>query len=198
MARGLTVRALAKLHSFCERLTQCNNSLQAEGKGVNTAIYVDDATMVLWTKNAMAGMPELNHMAYEVSRAWTDMVVNILRLQTSDKTCFVPPGPAAEAALQGGRVHDCTAKIEFHGFDLGVDTVAGPKRVDAKLKARAVDSRPRAERNNIIVKTFRAVGAGFNHIRKVQAFASQGLGKPHGYGSSARRGVAVRHLPPEE
>ena len=63
-------------------------------------------------------------MAYEVSRGWADMVVNMLCFHTSDKNCLVPPGPAAEAALQGCRVHDCTAKIEFHGIDRGVDTLA--------------------------------------------------------------------------
>lgn len=37
-------------------------------------IYVDDATMVLWAKQAMAGSaetPALNRMAYEVASEWT-------------------------------------------------------------------------------------------------------------------------------
>ena len=68
-------------------------------------MYVDDATMVLWANQAVAGVPDLDHMAYGVSREWTDMVVNILRLQTSDKNCFVPPGPAADAALHGCQVN---------------------------------------------------------------------------------------------
>ena len=95
MARGLTVRTLGRLRTFCQRILHCNNSLQEEGKGVSTAIYVDEATMVLWAKQAMvdaAEPPALNHMAYEVARKWTGMVVNLLRLQTSDKNVLVPPG----------------------------------------------------------------------------------------------------------
>ena len=58
MARGLTVRTLGKLRTFCQKILYCNNSLQEEGKSVSTAIYVDDAAMVLWAKHAMAGSAE--------------------------------------------------------------------------------------------------------------------------------------------
>ena len=55
MVWGLTVRTLGRLRNFCQRILHCNNSLQEEGKGVRTTIYVDDATMVLWAKQVMAG-----------------------------------------------------------------------------------------------------------------------------------------------
>ena len=50
MARGLTVRSLGRLRTFCRRILRCNNSLQEDGLGVSTAIYVDEATMVLCAK----------------------------------------------------------------------------------------------------------------------------------------------------
>ena len=121
--------------------------------------------------------PALNHMAYEAAHAWTDMVVNLLRLQTSDDKVFVPPGPAATAALHGCQRNDCTASIDTHGVDLGVDTVAGGNRDDAKLKARAVDNKPRIARGNIVVKTLRGIGAAFSHINKAQNYSSQRLGQ---------------------
>ena len=76
--------------------------------------------MIFWAKQAMAGFaetPALNKMAYEVAREWTDMVVNLVRLQTSDKNVFVPPGPAADAALRECQRHYCIASIDTHGID---------------------------------------------------------------------------------
>ena len=68
----------------------------AEGKaGVKTEIFVDDATMILWAKSELDqadGTPGLNRMAYEVAQEWTYMVVDLLKLQTSDKDVFVPQG----------------------------------------------------------------------------------------------------------
>ena len=69
------------------------------GAGVKTEIYVDDATMVLWAKSALDkadGPPGLNRMAYEVAAEWTYMVVDLLKLQTSDKNVLVPNGPRPE------------------------------------------------------------------------------------------------------
>ena len=86
MARGLTARSLAKLWTFVERVVGCNNSVigddataprPGEGKGVKTLIYVDDATMVMWAKKSLQDRPALPHMAYDVAREWTDLVVNI-------------------------------------------------------------------------------------------------------------------------
>ena len=61
-----------------------NDTLLAEGAGgVKTEFFVDDATMVLWTKSEIAqadGTPGLNVMAYEVAQEWTDMVANLLKL----------------------------------------------------------------------------------------------------------------------
>lgn len=124
-------------------------------------------------------------MAYEVAKEWADLVVNILRLQTSTKNRFLPLGPAGDAALHGCRVHDCTAKISTHGIHLGVDTVAGLKKSEAHLKARSVNAKPRAERNNLIVQTLCTIGAGLAYVRKAQVMARQGLDKSHAYGASA-------------
>ena len=81
--------------------------------------------MLMWANKPLCDHIEPAHIAYEVAKTW---VVNVLNLQTSDKHRFIHPGPAAEAALHGCRVHDCTAKVSTHGVDLGVDTVAGLKR----------------------------------------------------------------------
>ena len=62
-----------------------------------------DATMVMWAKKPLRDHAELAHIAYEVAKEWTDSVVNVLHLQTSDKKRFIPPGPAADAALHGCR-----------------------------------------------------------------------------------------------
>ena len=52
MARGLTVRTLGRLRTFCQKLVGINDTLLAEGKaGVKTEIFVDDATMILWAKS---------------------------------------------------------------------------------------------------------------------------------------------------
>ena len=73
---------------------------------MKTEIFVDDATMILWAKseiNQSDGTPGLNHMAYEVAQEWTDMVVNLLKLQTSDKNIFAPEGAPARAVVRGAR-----------------------------------------------------------------------------------------------
>ena len=101
--------------------------MPGECKGVKTQIYVDDATMIMWAKQSLYGRPELANIAYETAREWADMVVDILRFQTSTKNRFLPPGPAADVAPHGCQVQDCTAKIATHGVGLGVDTVVGPK-----------------------------------------------------------------------
>ena len=137
--------------------------------------------MVLWAKQAMAGSaetPALTEMAYEVAREWTDVVVNLLRLQTSDKNVFTPPGPAADAALRGCQRHYCTASIDAHGIDLGVDTVAGGDRDNPKLKARAEDNKGRAERGNVVVKTLRSVGRPSATSRKPLAYPAKAWPNP--------------------
>ena len=51
--------------------------------------------MVLWAKSELDkadGAPGLNRMAYQVAAEWTYMVVDLLKLQTSDKHVFVPDG----------------------------------------------------------------------------------------------------------
>ena len=71
MTRGLTVRTLGQLRTFCSKLLGVNDALLAEGgTGVTTEIYVDDATMVLWAKserNKADGTPGLLRMAYRVA-----------------------------------------------------------------------------------------------------------------------------------
>ena len=85
MARGLTIRTLGRLRSFCHKLLGTNETVLAEGKaGVKTEFFVDDATMILCAKsefNQSDGTPGLKRMAYEVAQGWTDMVVNLLKLQ---------------------------------------------------------------------------------------------------------------------
>ena len=67
MARGLTIRTLGRLRSFCHKLLGTNDTLLTEDKaGVKTEIFVDDATMILWGKseiNQSDGTPGLNRMA---------------------------------------------------------------------------------------------------------------------------------------
>ena len=116
--------------------------------------------MVLWVKSALAGSggtPDLNRMAYEVAAEWTSMVVNMLRLQTSDKHVFILEGLAAEAALRGCKKNYCTASIGSHAIDLGVDTVAGGKRDASKLRAGATSNSDRASRGNVVVQTLRNI-----------------------------------------
>ena len=150
MAIGLTVRTLGKLRTFCSKLLGFNDALLDEGGvGVKTEIYVDDATMVLLAKSEIDkadGAPGLNRMAYEVATEWTYMVVDMLKLQTSDKNVFVPNGPPARAALRGCQRNNCTASISSHAIDLGVDTVAGGGRDAAKLRERATTNIDRSDR----------------------------------------------------
>lgn len=92
--------------------------------------------MIMWAKKHIGGQPELAKIAHETAKVWTDIVVNILKLQTSTKNRFLPIGPAADAARHGCQVHHCTAKIATRGIDLGVDTVAALKRAGALLRSR--------------------------------------------------------------
>ena len=56
--------------------------------------------MIMWAKEKIEGdTSDLPHIAYEVSKKWTDLVTNDLLLDTSDKNHFLPPGPAANAAI---------------------------------------------------------------------------------------------------
>ena len=57
------------------------------------------------------GPSDLSHLSYEIFKTWTGLVVGSLKLQTSDTNRFLPPGPAAEAAVAGCRIHHCTADI---------------------------------------------------------------------------------------
>ena len=69
--------------------------------------------------------PVFNRMTYEVAQGWTYMVVDLLKLQTSDNNVFVPDGAPARAALRGGQANGCTAYISSHAIDLGVDAIGG-------------------------------------------------------------------------
>ena len=57
------------------------------------------------------------------------------------------PGRARrEVAIRGCQLNNCTAPIDTHAIDLGVDTVAGGKRDVAKLRDRAKSSVDRSDR----------------------------------------------------
>ena len=86
------------------------------------------------------------------------MVVNLLKLQTSDKNIFAPEGAPARAAVRGCQVNGCTAAIGPHAVDLGVDTSIGGPRITSKLRSRATSNRPRADRGMVISKTLKQVG----------------------------------------
>ena len=94
---------------------------------------------------------ELPHIAYSVAEKWTGLVRNDLLLDTSDKNYFLPPGPAANAAVAGCHRNGCTAKIVKHEKDLGVDTVAAGTRDDTVLAGRTDDAIHRASRNTYVV-----------------------------------------------
>lgn len=103
-----------QIRTFCSRLLGVNDALLEEGRGGKTDIYVDDATMVLWAKSELDksdGTPGLNRMAYEVAAEWTYMVVDLLKLQTSDKNVFMPDGAPARVTLRGCQLNNCTASI---------------------------------------------------------------------------------------
>ena len=82
-----------------------------------------------------------------MAKKWTDLVINTLKLDTSDKKYFLPPGPAANAAIAGCQYNGCTASVGTHGKDLGIDTVAAGKRDDTVLKGRAVAAGERADKH---------------------------------------------------
>ena len=67
MARGLIVRTLGRLHTFCQQLIGVNDTLLAEGK---------------------AGTPGLNRMACEMAQEWTYMVVHLLKFINLGRTRF--------------------------------------------------------------------------------------------------------------
>ena len=133
----------------------------APNAGFKSGTFVDDTTMIMWAKENIEGdNSDLPHIAYEVSSKWTDLVTNDLLLDTSDKNRFLPPGPAANAALAGCQANNCTAAVGTHGKDLGVDTVADGKRDDRVLKGRAVAAAERTERHAFLVKTMASSGLG--------------------------------------
>ena len=113
------------------------------------------------------------------------LVVGRLKLKTSDKNRFLPPGPAAQAAIWACRVHNCTAKVVDHERDLGIDTVATGIRDDSLLRNRAEDLTGRAERNTFVVNTLASTGAGVKYVRKAQMMARQGMDPSQVYGASA-------------
>ena len=180
MARGLIVRPRGRPRTFCSQLIGIN--------GVKTEIFVDDATMIYWAKSEndkADGTPGLNRMAYEVAQEWTYMVVDLLKLQTSDKKVFVPDGPPARAALRGCQVNNCTASISSHAIDLGVDTTGGGARDAAKLRERATTNAGRSERGKTVVQTLRQVGADAKQPKKAAVLSRQGMDKSQVYGVSA-------------
>ena len=128
---------------------------------------------------------DLSHLSYEVAKEWTGLVTGSLKLQTSDKNRFLPPGQAAEAAIAGCRIHHCTAKIVDHERDLGIDAVGTCKRNGEILHKRADDAKGRAGRNVFVINTVAATGAGIKYVRKAQMMARQGMNHSQVYGSSA-------------
>ena len=113
--------------------------------GLKTQTFVDDTTMIMWAKEKIEGdNTDLPHIAYSVAEQWTALVTNDLKLETSDKNRFLPPGPVANDAIAGCQVNQCTAKIVSHERDLGIDTVATGKRNDTILKERTVNATERA------------------------------------------------------
>ena len=124
-------------------------------------------------------------MAYEVAQEWTHMVVNLLKLQTSDKNVFVPSGAPARAAVPGCQYNGCTAAIGPHAVDLGVDTSCGGPRIISKLRSRATSNGPRAGRGLVISKTLKQVGATDKQLRRAAMCSKTGMDKSQVYGSSA-------------
>ena len=142
--------------------------------------YVDDVAMVLWAKSELDnadGTPGLNRMAYQVAAEWTYIVVDLLKMQTSDKNVFVPNGPPVRAALRGCQLNNCTAFISSHAIDLGVDTVAGGDRDAAKLRERATANVDRSDRVKTVVQTLKQVGADATQIKKAAGLSKPGMYK---------------------
>ena len=125
------------------------------------------------------------HISYEVSKKWTDLVANDLRLDTSDKNRFLPPGPAANAAIAGCQTNSCTVAVGTHGKDLGVDAVVDGKRNDSVLKHRTVNAAERAEKHLFVVNTMATSGLGLKYVKKAQMTARQSLNLSQIYGNSA-------------
>ena len=125
--------------------------------------------MIMWAKTKIEGdNTDLPHIAYTVAEKWTGLVTKDLKLQTSDKNRFLPPGPAANAAIAGCQVNRCTAKIVKHERDLGVDTAATGKRDDTILRQRPANSTERAGANVSVVNTMASSGAGVKYVEKTR------------------------------
>ena len=120
-----------------------------------------------------------------MAEKWTGLVRNDLRLDTSDKNSFLPPGPAANAAVAGCRINGRTAKIVRREKDLGVDTVATGTRVDTVLTERTANATHRASKNAFVPHTMVSSGAGIQYVRKAQMLARQSLQPAQTYGNSA-------------
>ena len=135
--------------------------------GLKTQTFVDDATMIMWAKNKIEGNnSDLPHIAYTVAEKWTGFVTKSLKLQTSDNHRFLPPWPAASAALADCQVDHCTAITVKRERDLGVDTVATGKMDDTILRQRAANATERAEKNVFVVNTMASSGAGVKYVKK--------------------------------
>ena len=70
------------------------------------------------------------------------------------------PGTAASAAVDGCKFNNCTASIDAHGKDLGIDSVATGKRNDAVLKLRSEANREKSDRHKFLVNTMTDAGVG--------------------------------------
>ena len=124
------------------------------------------------------------HIAYEVSKMWTGIVRKDFLLSTSIKHGFLPPGLAANAAVHGCNFNDCTASVDTHGKDLGIDTVAAGERDASVLKLRAEANIGKSSRHKLVMNTMAASGVGINYITKAQATARQSMNLSQTYGNS--------------
>ena len=154
--------------------------------GLKSGTFVDDTTMLMWAKEAIEGnRSDLPKISYEVAKHWTDLVTNVLLLDTSEKNQFIPEGPAAAAALAGCQFNACTASVGPHGKDLGIDTVATGQRNDSVLHERAVAAGERADRHIFVINTMATSGVAPKYVRKAQNTARQALSPAQIYGNSA-------------
>ena len=153
--------------------------------GLKSGTFVDDASMIMWaTSKIERDNTELPHIAYEVSKKWTGIVRHDLRLSTSIKNSFIPPGIATEAAVAGCKFNDCTASVDAHGKDLGIDIVAAGKRNDSVLQLRAAASIEKRERHKFLVNIMASSGCGVKYVTKAQATGRQAMNLSQIYGNS--------------
>ena len=153
--------------------------------GLKSGTFVDDTSMIIWAKEKIEGdNTELPHIAYEVSKMWTGIVKEDLLLETSVKNSFLPPGAAAKAAVDWCKFNNCTASIDTHGKDLGIDTVAAGERDDAVLKLRSEANREKSDRRKLLVNTMASSGVGVEYVGKAQATARQAMNTSQIYGNS--------------